>query len=55
VLLDRQDKHRTAVNEAFDELARDDRITIEGAEEKSGGLRLVEGSRVTRLQTSIGP
>jgi len=55
VLLDRQDKHRTESNAVFDDLQRDDLVTVEGAEERPGNLRVLEATRVTRVQRAATP
>lgn len=53
VLLDRQDKHQAEPNAVFDELQRDDLVTVEGAEEKPGSLRVTETTKVTRIGTAV--
>lgn len=50
VLLDRQDKHRTEANALLDVLQRDDLLTVRGAEEKPGNLRVLETTAVERPQ-----
>jgi len=50
LLLDRQDKHRTPDNAAFDALVRDDLIAVTDAEPRAEGLRVQAHTRVARLQ-----
>ncbi len=53
VLLDRQDKHRSAANEVLAELARAELISVEGAEERTDGLRVGEATQLRRQQGAV--
>lgn len=54
LLLERQDKHATEANAAFDVVQRDDLIRIADAESRPEVLRLNAASTVERLQTASG-